>query len=252
MQIGFIGTGRITRRMVAGAAGQGHSLVVTRRNETVSAELAAAHGDVEVVESAQEVVDRCDTVFLCLPMETAREALPAVRFREGQSVISVMVGGELKELRRLCAPARDISITVPMPSIAQGGCPLPVHPDGRALAAIYGGRNPILPLVDETALKQFFAVTGTVLPILEELRTAVDWLGEQTGYPDEAERYVTALYAGYLATLGPDKGTPLDTAMEDLSIEGGLNATLRERMRASGHYDDLRSGLDALLERLKG
>ncbi|MDZ7827956.1 MAG: NAD(P)-binding domain-containing protein [Halofilum sp. (in: g-proteobacteria)] len=251
MQIGFIGTGRITRRLVAGAAGQGHSLVVTRRSEAVSAELAAAHGDVEVVESAQDVVDRCDTVFLCLPVEVARETLPDVRFHAGQSVISVMVGFTLEELLAVAAPAEDVAITVPMPSIAHGGCPLPVFPNTGALEAIYGDRNPVIPLADEAALQQFFAVTGTVLPVLQELRTMSDWLAEQTGDPATAERYVTALYGGYLAQLGSDADMSLDAAIDDLSIAGGLNATLRERLKASGHFDDLHAGLDALLERLK-
>lgn len=251
MQIGFIGTGRIARRLVAGAAGQGHSLVVTRRNESVSAELASAHADVEVVESAQAVVDRCDTVFLCLPVEVARKTLPDVRFRADQSVISVMVGFTLEELRAAASPAGDVAITVPMPSIAHGGCPLPAFPDAGALEAIYGDRNPVIPLADEAALRQFFAITGTVLPVLQELRTMSDWLAEQTGDPATAERYVTALYGGYLARLGTDAETSLDAAIDDLSIEGGLNATLRERLTTSGHYDDLHAGLDALLERLK-
>jgi pyrroline-5-carboxylate reductase len=252
MQIGFIGTGRITRRLVAGAAGHGHSLVVTRRNETVSAELAAAHGEVEVVESAQEVADRCDTVFLCMPVEVARETLPDVGFRAGQSVISVMVGFTLDELRAVASPAGDLAITVPMPSIAHGGCPLPVFPQADALEAIYGDRNPVIPLANEAALQRFFVITGTVLSVLQELRTMSDWLARQIGDPAAAERYVTTLYGGYLARLGSNADMSLDAAIEDLSIEDGLNATLRERLKASGHYEDLDSGLDALLERLKG
>jgi len=252
MQIGFIGTGRITRRLVAGAAGDGHQLLVTRRGEQVSAELAAAHPEVGVVATPQEVVDRCDTVFLCLPVEVARETLPDARFRPDQSVISVMVGFTLEELRAVAAPADDVAITVPMPSIAHGGCPLPVFPDAGALAAIYGDRNPVIPLADEAALQQFFAVTGTVLPVLQELRTMTDWLAGQTGDPATAERYVTALYGGYLARLGTDADMSLDAAIDDLSIEDGLNATLRDRLTASGHYDDLHAGLDALLDRLKG
>lgn len=252
MHIGFIGTGRITRRLVAGAAGRGHALILTRRNEAISAELAAAHEEVEVVESAHEVAERCDTVFLCLPVDVARETLPAVPFRAGQSVISVMVGFTLEELRAVAAPAGDVAITVPMPSIAHGGCPLPVYPDAGALEAIYGDRNPVIPLADEAALQQFFAITGTVLPVLQELRTMSDWLAEQTGDPATAERYVTALYSGYLARLGTDADMSLDAAIDDLSIEGGLNATLRERLKTSGHYDDLHAGLDALLARLKG
>ena len=250
MRIGFIGTGRIARRLVEGAAGRGHELIVTRRSETVSAELAAAHPEVEVATTAADVVERCDTVFLCLPVERARTVLEGLPFRAEQAVISVMVGLGLEALRGLAAPAGELAITVPLPSIARGGCPLPVHPASPTLAAIYGDRNPVLALPDESALQQFFAVTGTVLPVLEELRTAVHWLANQCGDTALAEHYVTSLYAGYLAAIGPSD-TPLDAAIDDLSIEGGLNATLRERVAESGHYERLETGLDALLARLR-
>lgn len=252
MQIGFIGTGRITRRLVGGAAGQGHEIFVTKRSPSVSAELASMYPEVRVVDSAQEIADLCEALFLCLPADTARAILPGIRFRADQSVVSVMVGFTYDELQTMTAPAGDLSITIPMPSIEHGGCPLPAYPHTETLESIYGSRNTILPLDDEAALRQFFVITGTVMSVLEEFRTFKHWLAGMTGDPATAERYITGLYGGYLTKLEQDGTNALDAAIHDLSIEGGLNATLRERLKASGHYDDLHAGLDALMGRLKG
>lgn len=252
MRIGFIGTGRIARRLVGGASGRATSILVTRRNERNSQELAATHSDVEVVDDPQRVVEGSDVVFLCLPARAARETLPGLRFSADHAVISVMAELKLAELREWVDPAGEVCITIPMPFIEHGGCPLPVFPRSAALESIYGARNPILPVEKEDDLDPFWAVAGTMAGVLAELQTIAAWLGERIGDPNAGERYVTNLYSGYLASLEKDGAGRLDAALTDLSIEGGLNATLRDDIARSGHYDDLRAELDLLYERLHG
>lgn len=251
MRIGFIGTGRITRRLVGGL-GAGHEIALTRRSESVSRELAAARpGEVAVVEDARAVVDRSEIVFLCLPADAARRTLPALEFAAGQAVISVMVGITLDELRAATGPGVEACVTIPMPFIEHGGCPLPVYPHSSALESVYGGRNPVIPVESEAALAPFWAVAGSMAGVLAELQAISSWLGERIGDPGAGERYVASLYGGYLATLDKDGAGRFDAALADLSIEGGLNATLRERIARSGHYEALRAGLDELHRRVK-
>ncbi len=251
MQIGFIGTGRITRRLVGGAVHRAHTVLITRRNESISEELAATHPVVEIADTPQAVVEGSDVVFLCLPAAAARVVLPELRFSAEQAVISVMAEVKLAELRQWVAPAEEVCVTIPMPLIEQGGCPLPVHPRSSALETVYGKDNPIIALEREQDLEPFWAVAGTMAAVLTELQTIAAWLGERIGDPDAGERYVTNLYSGYLASLGKERAGGLEAAIGDLSIEGGLNATFRDAIARSGHYDDLRAQLDALGERLR-
>jgi pyrroline-5-carboxylate reductase len=251
VNVGFIGTGRITRRLVRGLDASSHGIAITRRSESVSSELVAENPGIEVLESAQAVVDRSDAVFVCLAAEVAREVLPGLRFGPDHAVISVMAGMSLEALRGAAAPAGDVSVTIPMPVIEQGGCPLPVYPASASLEALYGERNPVIPVADESALDPFWPVSGTVASLIEELRIVTAWLAERIGDPDAAERYVTHLYGAQFAYLKTGHAGRLDAALEDLSIGGGFNATLRERIEESGHYDELRTGLDALYERVK-
>ena len=251
MRVGFIGTGRITRRLVRGLDDPSHSIAITRRSESVSSELADENPAIEVVETAQQVVDRSETVFVCLGADVAREVLPGLSFAPRQAVISVMAGMPLAELRAAVAPGDDVSVTIPMPVIEQGGCPLPVYPESAVLEALYGERNPVIPVADESALDPFWPVSGTVASLIEELRVFTSWLGERIGDADAAERYVTHLYGAQFAHLKTDGAGRLDAVLQDLSIGGGFNATLRERIEDSGHYGELRAGLDALYERVK-
>ena len=135
MRVGFLGTGAIAAAMVRGLAGQGHLILVSPRNASTAATLAAELPEVAIAPN-DALVAGSDVVFLCLLARTAEEVLPGLPFRPDQTVISVMVDAPLANLRRLCAPAREIAITIPLPPIAGGGCPLPVYPASPALDAI--------------------------------------------------------------------------------------------------------------------
>ncbi|WP_136646598.1 NAD(P)-binding domain-containing protein [Tabrizicola sp. YIM 78059] len=245
MRLGFLGTGEIAAAMVRGLAGQGHDILVSPRNAALAARLCAEVPGVAVAPNP-EVVAGSDVVFLCLLARVAEDVLPGLPFRADQTVISVMVDAPLKRLRGLCAPATDISITIPLPPIATGGCPLPVYPASPVLEALFGARNPVLPQPSEAALNAHLGASALCSPILDQLLTTADWLAGHTGDPGQAEAYIAAIIRTFLPERA--RGGELAAALAGLSTEGGLNATLRAAM--SGAKDDLRRGLDGFHARL--
>ena len=132
--------------------------------------------------------------------------------------------------------------------ISGGGCPLPVYPESPALEAVFGDRNPILPVRSEASLSAHFAVAGTLAPILLLMAEVSAWLARETGDATAADAYVASLFGGFLRPDGaPEQFQRLLTS---LSTEGGLNATLRARFEDAGVPDLLRTGMDSLRPRL--
>jgi pyrroline-5-carboxylate reductase len=245
MRLGFLGTGEITAAMVRGLQGQGHTILISPRNAQVAATLAAEVAGVTIAPNEQ-VVAGSDVIFLCLMARVAEDVLPSLPFRAGQSVISVMVDAPLARLRQLRFPANDIAITIPLPPIAKGGCPLPVYPACAALDALFGDRNLILPQASEQALNAHLGASALCSPILDQLLTATDWLAAHTGNPAAAEAYIAAMIRAYLPEIATQGD--LAAALKKLSTEGGLNVTLRAAMAPA--KDGLRRGLDGFHARL--
>lgn len=248
-KVGFIGTGTIAAAMVHGLAGQGHEMFVSRRNAAVSAALAASLDEVRVLDN-QAVIDAADDIFVCLMADQAEEVLGGITFSPGQRIVSVMLGVDLATLKRLCAPAEEIAITIPLAFIRSGGCPLPVYPQSRMLNELFGERNVVIDLGEEAALQPHFAVTALCSTVFDQLKTGANWLGDLTGDRRAAEAYVVALASGFLADTPSDGAGRIEAALASLDTEGGLNQTLREWMRAAGMNEQLREGLDAFRGRL--
>jgi pyrroline-5-carboxylate reductase len=247
MKIGFLGTGGIAAPMVAALTGKGHDILVSERSAEVSARLADQFDEVTIAPN-DRVVSDSEVVIACLMADVARAVLPGLPFRDVQKLISVMVDVSLDELRELAAPATDISITIPMPFIDKGGCPLPVYPDTGSVQALFGAENIILPVKGESALNAHFAASALSSVVLAEMVATADWLSGVTGDAPKAEAYVAALIAGYFRNMRFDGSGEVKTLLDALSTEGGLNASLRDRM--TGAREELTEGLDAFRPRL--
>lgn len=250
-RVGFLGMGEIAAALVQGLAGAGgaeggHEIVVSPRNPTIAARLANEVAGVRIAADNEAVVAESDVVILCLLASVARQVLPGLPFRATQSVISAMVDLPLAELIGLCSPASDIAITIPLPFVASGGCPLPVFPASAALAQLYGAKNPVFVVHSEAALNAHFAATALCSPLLAQMQATADWLSRVTGDAKSSEAYVCGVIRGYLPPM--TTAGHLAAMLAALSTEGGLNATLAARMAPA--VADLTKGLDGFRPRL--
>lgn len=236
--------------MVRALARRGHGIHLSPRNREVADRLAIECRGVTVHESNQAVVDRSEVVIVCLLAEVAWHVLPELGFRGEQEVVSVMADAPVARLADCVAPAVRVCSTIPMPFIDRGGCPLPVYPGSPALETLFGEDNEVIALASESALAPHWAVAGTMAGTLEQLAAIGEWLGRQTGDDVAAERYVAALYGGFLGALPKDGRSRLRGAIESVSTEGGLNAGYRQALSEAGVPEAIRHALDVLFARI--
>jgi pyrroline-5-carboxylate reductase len=247
-RVGFIGTGHIAAPMVRFLARAGHDVTVSDRNAGIAADLAQSVG--ATVAPNQSVIDVSDILFLCVRPHVASQVLQGLTFRADQQIVSVMAGVPLDTLRTLCAPACDISLTIPLGYLEQGGCPLPAYPTAEPLKSLFGPQNPVFAVPSESALNQHFAICGVVPGMLDLMATASGWLGQATGDADAAEFYVTQLLSGYLATMPRDQAGQQAAERDSLATDGTLSLQMTDALRAGGVHDTLIKTLAAIGARL--
>ena len=251
LSIGFIGCGKIARPMIMSLARRFEAcrIVVSVRSESVSRMLEQQIDQVSVAEN-QAILDQCDIIVLCVLADTARGILPGLKFDTKHQLISVMADISLDEIHQLTAPAAFPCVTVPLPFIETGGCPLPVFPESPLLEQLFGGENTIIPQRAENAMGPHFAATAILSTVMAELDLVSEWLAGYTQDNVASERYVASLLSGYLGAITKDGAGRFKEAMDDLSTEGGLNTQLLTHNRNGGMFAHLEKGLQDLGKRV--
>lgn len=256
-RIGFIGTGHIAAPLVRRMVRLGHEVIVTNRSRDVSRKLAASHG--VATGTPQEVLDASEIVFLCLRPSQAIDILSPLTFRADHQIISVMAELAQSTLLQTCAPAQDITRTIPFGFAEDGGCPLPAWGNTALVTELFGtdlvgpdhfGKgNIILPMPQEDGLNAILTASGFMASQLALLDTVARWTQSKLGDEDTSQAYIKSLVQGFLNTMPTDTAA-LGRESDALSLPGSLNGFVRDQLRDAGTHDTLTTSLEAVYERL--
>ncbi len=242
MRIGVIGTGKIASALVRGLLAQAdHQVTVSQRSQAHSSRLAEEFKSVRVANN-QTVLDQSELVFLGLMAEQASEILSSLRFRPEQRVISLMAGAGLGQVADMVAPARGEAVMIPFPAIATGGSPIMVRGNAALVQDLFGAANTVFELSSDAELTAYLCAQAVLSPATRMVSDAADWLGAQVADPEQGARFLRLLVGSSL--LGSD----LKPLLQALGTPGGYNARLRDHMVDQGLSDDLKAGLDHLLD----
>ena len=102
MQIGFIGTGHITKSVIFGILGSKlkvNKIIISKRNHKISSTLKNKSKKITVLSDNQKIIDQSDWVFLSVTPEVGRKILPNLKFKKNQTIISFISTIKMKELK---------------------------------------------------------------------------------------------------------------------------------------------------------
>lgn len=244
---GIFGIGRLGEAL-AGAVlsrpGQ-ERLYVTKRGAERVERLCASDARV-MPREPEEILRACDTVVIAMRPAAARSLLASLSFEPRHRVISVMAEIGLEELRRLTAGAGSASRLLALPSVAQGGQPLPVYPASDAVSRLFGEGNDLMPAGSERELMALWAITGLLSSVLKIGDIAARWLENAGIETSQAEAYARTMFSEVLdlTEAGFEQG------LHEVSTPGGLNMMASEYLLRAGLARHIDGGLDLIHQRL--
>ena len=190
MTYGIIGVGSIAAAIVIGLcehAQDAPSILLSPRNASRAANLAARFPTVRVAQSNQEVIDASSVLILCLRPQDACSVLPSLSFSKQQAVISVMAGISMEALHELVAPAQNIARAIPLPSVAARDGATPIYPATEAAKALFDRLGSSIEVPDAVAFEATSASTATIAAHFAYLNTICQWLIAQ-GVSDDSSK----------------------------------------------------------------
>jgi len=134
MRLGFIGTGKIASSVITGICTSKISfqkILVSPRNRNIAQKLKKRFRKVYIAKTNQEIVDKCNWIFLAVTPKVGKKILPKLKFRSNQKVVSFIATINLSQLKNILGRKIKIVRAIPLPPISLGKGPVPICPPDR-------------------------------------------------------------------------------------------------------------------------
>ncbi|MGP4111324.1 NAD(P)-binding domain-containing protein [Streptomyces sp. 4N509B] len=252
-RIGVIGVGEIGRAIVEGlrsGGGASPQVFLSPRGARVAAKLSERFEGVRVCADNQEVVDRSEVVIVAVRRQDHREALAGLTVDDDRTVVTLMAGVAIDDLRRTLATGAPIVRAIPLPAVRERRSVTVTCPSHPVVDALFDQLGGALPVADEDAFNVFSALTGTLTTHYAYLATLTAWATGHGVAPDAAERYVRGLFRNVGRSLN-DESRSLGQLAADHETPGGNNERIRTTWFGPANAAALEEALDGLLSDLE-
>lgn len=252
MKIGFIGIGKIASAVVQGlctSEAEGLEIFLSPRNEELSLSLAARYANVSRLADNQAVVDASDVVIIAVRPPVAKEVLGALRFREEQTVVSLVALLPFAPLRELTLPAAVACRAIPLPTVVQHNCPIPLFHADERVTRLFSYLGETLPVEDEAGLHALWTLTGLITPYYDLLGRLSEWTVAHGVQPGTANAYVANLFQSLSFLAQQSKPIDFSELAKHAATPGGINEQAGKEIGAAGAHAAWAAAADRVLVR---
>ena len=254
MRLGFIGTGKIASSVITGICTSKISfqkILISRRNKNISKKLKKRFRKVYIAKTNQEIVDKCNWIFLAVTPKVGKKILPKLKFRSNQKVVSFIATINLAQLKNILGRKIKIVRAIPLPPISFKKGPVPICPPDKQVKSFFDKIGTTVEIKNERLSKNFWATSAMMAPFYEILKVLSDWLVNRGIKRNKAQRYITSLFVALSVDSVNNSVKHLKHLVADSQTPGGLNEQAVRGLRRAKFYKSLEKSLNTVLKRLK-
>ena len=197
MKLGFIGTGKIASSVITGICTSKISfqkIIVSPRNRNISQKLKKRFRKVYIAKNNQEVVDKCNWIFLSVTPKVGKKILSKLNYRSNQKIISFIATIELNQLKKMVNKKAKIVRAIPLPFISLKKGPVPICPPNKKVKNFFDKIGSTIEIKNEKLSINFWSTSGMMASYYDMLRVISDWLVKKGIKRQDAQKYITTLF----------------------------------------------------------
>ena len=134
MNLGFIGTGKITSSVVTGICSSKlkyKKILVSSRNRKISKNLKKKFKKIYIVKNNQEIIDRCNWIFLAVTPTVAKNIIKNLKFKKNQIIVSFIATLDLSYIKKAIKVKAQVVRAIPLPFISLRKGPVQICPPNK-------------------------------------------------------------------------------------------------------------------------
>ena len=253
MKLGFIGTGKIASSVITGICSSKISfikIIISPRNRIISQKLRKSFKKVEIAKNNQEVINKCNWVFLSITPKIGEKIIKDLKFKSNQTIISFISTITLGELKKAIKVRAKIVRAIPLPPISLKKGPIPICPPNKRVKEFFNKIGTTIEIKSEKSSINFWAMSGMMASFYELLRVMTDWLVKKGIKRDKAQKYITALFLALSEDAVINSNRDLKYLVKDSQTPKGLNEQGVRELTKLGFYKKLEKTLNSIHKRL--
>ena len=253
MNLGFIGTGKITSSVVTGICRSKISfkkIILSPRNRNIAKKLKKKFRKVSIAKNNQEIVNSCNWVFLAVTPTVGQKIIKNLKFKSNQTIVSFISTMTLPQLKKAIRVKTTIVRAIPLPPISLRKGPVPVFPPNKRVKNFFDKLGTTVEINNEKLSKNFWATSGMMAPFYELLSSMSNWLVKRGVQRDKAQKYITSLFVALSEDAVVNSKKDLKHLVKESQTPRGLNEQGVKELRKAGFYRSTEKTLNSILKRL--
>ena len=253
MKLGFIGTGKIAASVITGICNSNISfkeIIVSPRNKAISKKLKKKFKKVNIAENNQEIVNKCNWVFLSVTPTIGKKIIKDLRFKTNQTIISFISTITLAQLKKAIKVKTTIVRAIPLPPISLKKGPVPICPPNKKIKDFFNKIGTTVEIKNEKSSINFWSISGMMASFYELLKVMTDWLVKRGVKRNDAQKYITSLFLALSEDAVANSKKDLKHLVKDSQTPKGLNEQGVKELTKAGFYKSLEKTLNSIHKRL--
>ena len=253
MKVGFIGTGKIAASVITGICNSNISfkkIIISSRNKAISKKLKKKFKKVNIAENNQEIVNKCNWVFLSVTPTIGKKIIKDLRFKTNQTIISFISTITLAQLKKAIKVKTTIVRAIPLPPISLKKGPVPICPPNKKIKDFFNKIGTTVEIKNEKSSINFWSTSGIMASFYELLKVMTDWLVKKGVKRNDAQKYITSLFLALSEDAVANSKKDLKHLVKDSQTPKGLNEQGVKELTKAGFYKSLEKTLNSIHKRL--
>ena len=253
MNLGFIGTGKIASSVITGICSSKISfkkILVSKRNKTISQNLAKRFKKVTIIKDNQEIVNSCNWIFLSVTPTVGEKIIKDLKFRSNQTIISFISTITLAQLKKAIKVKAKIIRAIPLPPISLKKGPVPICPPNKKVKDFFNKIGTTVEIKNEKSSINFWSTSGVMASFYELLRVMTNWLVKRGVKQNDAQKYITSLFLALSEDAVVNSKKDLKYLVKESQTPKGLNEQGVKELTKAGFYKSLEKTLNSIHKRL--
>ncbi|MDC6482972.1 pyrroline-5-carboxylate reductase [Candidatus Pelagibacter sp.] len=253
MNLGFIGTGKISSSVITGICKSKISfnrIIISPRNKSIAKNLKKKFKKIIIAKNNQQIVDQCNWVFLAVTPTVGNKIIKELKFRSTQTVISFISTITLSQLKKAIKVKAKIIRAIPLPPISIKKGPVPICPPNRKVKAFFDKLGTTVEIKNENSSINFWSTSGMMAPFYQLLSSMTDWLVKRGVKRNNAQKYITSLFLALSEDAVVNSSKDLKHLVKESQTPKGLNEQGVTELTKAGFYKSLEKTLNSIHKRL--